>query len=66
MFDDVFVGINIKFKGEASTFWTESETEESSDGQRREVETAHTGNEEYFNINYYLLGSKNGKVENIF
>lgn len=54
-------GIYVVFKGEANTFWTETETEHSSDGNSdRQVENPYTANEEYFNVNYYIIGSKNG------
>lgn len=53
-------GIHVKFKGEAHTEWNESKQEESSDGKTESKDTVHTGNEEYFQISYYLLGSNQG------
>ncbi|CAK1542140.1 unnamed protein product [Leptosia nina] len=53
-------GIHVKFKGEAHTEWSESKQEEDSDGKTQSTDTLHTGNEEYFQISYYLLGSNTG------
>ncbi|KAI8434233.1 hypothetical protein MSG28_012338, partial [Choristoneura fumiferana] len=51
--------IHVKFKGEAHTEWHESKEEQTSDGKSETRDTTHTGNEEYFQISYYLLGSSN-------
>lgn len=53
-------GIHVKFKGEAHTEWRESKQEENADGKTQSTDTLHTGNEEYFQIQYYLLGSSSG------
>ncbi|KAL0821078.1 hypothetical protein ABMA28_005709 [Loxostege sticticalis] len=53
-------GIHVKFKGEAHTEWYESKQEENSQGKTESTDTMHTGNEEYFQISYYLLGSNTG------
>lgn len=52
-------GIIIRFLGEANTEWSESKRVTNSEGKDEE-ETEHlTGHEEYFQIQYYLLGGKN-------
>ncbi|XP_072938001.1 arrestin domain-containing protein 17 [Epargyreus clarus] len=53
-------GIHVKFKGEAHTEWSESKEEQDSEGKTQSTDTLHTGNEEYFQISYYLLGSSSG------
>lgn len=53
-------GINVKFKGEAHTEWCESKQEENGQGKTESTDTVHTGNEEYFQVSYYLLGSNSG------
>ncbi|XP_041980826.1 arrestin domain-containing protein 17 [Aricia agestis] len=53
-------GIHVKIKGEAHTEWSESKQEEDSEGRTQSVDSLHTGNEEYFQISYYLLGSSTG------
>ncbi|XP_045775884.1 arrestin domain-containing protein 17 [Maniola jurtina] len=53
-------GIHVKFKGEAHTEWSESKQEEDSEGKTQSTDTLHQGNEEYFQITYYLLGSSTG------
>ncbi|VVC95248.1 unnamed protein product [Leptidea sinapis] len=53
-------GIHVKFKGEAHTEWSESKQEEDSQGKSQSSDTLHTGNEEYFQISYYLLGNNSG------
>ncbi|CAH0724924.1 unnamed protein product, partial [Brenthis ino] len=53
-------GIHVKFKGEAHTEWSESKEEQDEQGKTRSTDTLHTGNEEYFQITYYLLGSSSG------
>lgn len=54
-----FVGIKIRFLGEAQTKWVETETRKKEDGTAEEHRTDVTGSEEYFQINYYLLGGAN-------
>ncbi|XP_030565782.1 arrestin domain-containing protein 17 [Drosophila novamexicana] len=52
-------GIIIRFLGEANTEWTEERNVTTSEG-KTENETTHLkGHEEYFKIQYYLLGGKN-------
>lgn len=52
-------GIIIRFLGEANTEWTEVRRVTNSEG-KDEDETEHLkGHEEYFQIQYYLLGGKN-------
>ncbi|XP_068622515.1 arrestin domain-containing protein 17 [Battus philenor] len=53
-------GIHVKFKGEAHTEWSESKEETDDQGKSQTTDTTHTGNEEYFQISYYLLGSNSG------
>ncbi|XP_063367877.1 arrestin domain-containing protein 3 [Cydia amplana] len=53
-------GIHVKFKGEAHTEWRESKEQQTSDGKTENTDEVHTGNEEYFQISYYLLGSNTG------
>ncbi|XP_059055527.1 arrestin domain-containing protein 2 [Achroia grisella] len=53
-------GIHVKFKGEAHTEWYESKQQENEQGKTESTDTMHTGNEEYFSISYYLLGSNTG------
>ncbi|XP_050070040.1 arrestin domain-containing protein 3-like [Anopheles maculipalpis] len=52
-------GIVIKFAGEAETKWSETETKTDQNGKQYESTTNLTGQEEYFQIQYYLLGGKN-------
>lgn len=59
--DFFFIGIHVKFKGEAHTEWYESKQEENAQGKTESTDTMHSGNEEYFQISYYLLGSNTGK-----
>lgn len=54
-------GIKIRFLGEALTTWVETETRKKEDGGTEEERKDVTGNEEYFQINYYLLGGANAK-----
>lgn len=53
-------GVHVKFKGEAHTEWYESKQQENSEGKTESTDTMHSGNEEYFQITYYLLGSNSG------
>lgn len=57
------LGIHVKFKGEAHTEWSESKEEQDAEGKTQSTDTIHTGNEEYFQITYYLLGSNTGRRE---
>uniref|UniRef100_A0A1Q3FC19 Putative arrestin domain protein n=1 Tax=Culex tarsalis TaxID=7177 RepID=A0A1Q3FC19_CULTA len=52
-------GIVIKFTGEAETKWSQTETKTDQEGKQYESTTNLTGQEEYFQIQYYLLGGKN-------
>lgn len=54
-----FSGILIKFLSEANTSWSETKKVKDSDGKEREETENLTGHEEYFQIQYYLLGGKN-------
>lgn len=54
-------GIIIKFSGEAETKWSQTETKTDQEGKQYESTTNLTGQEEYFQIQYYLLGGKNSK-----
>ncbi|XP_059612350.1 arrestin domain-containing protein 17-like isoform X1 [Phlebotomus argentipes] len=57
-------GIVIRFLGEANTSWEEREKRQDSEGKETEEVTHLSGHEEYFQIQYYLLGGKNsGEVE---
>jgi hypothetical protein len=60
-----FLGIKIKFLGEAKTEWTESKTRRNEQTGKDEQETETIeGHEEYFSISYYLLGGVNsGETE---
>lgn len=61
MFNE-FEGIIIRFLGEANTEWTEERNVTTSEG-KTENETTHLkGHEEYFKIQYYLLGGKNSEI----
>ncbi|XP_046750179.1 arrestin domain-containing protein 17 isoform X1 [Diprion similis] len=53
-------GINIRIKGEANTAWTESKSELNNDGKYNDENQMVTGHEQYFNIQYYLLGGASG------
>ncbi|XP_049871660.1 arrestin domain-containing protein 17 [Pectinophora gossypiella] len=53
-------GIHVKFKGEAHTEWSESKEETDTEGKPISTDQMITGNEEYFTIQYYLLGSNTG------
>lgn len=56
----LILGIKIKFLGEAKTEWTESQTVRNEQtGKDEEQRNEVTGNEEYFQISYYLMGSVN-------
>lgn len=59
------IGIIVRFLGEANTSWDETKTVRDDQGKETN-ETEHlTGHEEYFEIHYYLLGSKNGSEINL-
>lgn len=45
--------------GEANTSWSETEKKQNSEGKDEEEVTHLSGHEEYFQIQYYLLGGKN-------
>ncbi|XP_014367457.2 arrestin domain-containing protein 17 [Papilio machaon] len=53
-------GIQVQFKGEAHTEWRESKEESDDQGKSQTTDTTHSGNEEYFQISYYILGSNSG------
>ena len=52
-------GIKIRFAGESNTTWSETRKVTGADGKDTEETEYLTGHEEYFDINYYLLGGKN-------
>ncbi|XP_023159769.2 arrestin domain-containing protein 17 isoform X2 [Drosophila hydei] len=52
-------GIIIRFLGEANTEWTEERNVTTSEGKTENEITSLKGHEEYFKIQYYLLGGKN-------
>lgn len=60
-FYTIFKGIIIKCTGEAQTEWSEEETKKDQEGKEHTETTALNGHEEYFTIQYYLLGGKNSK-----
>ncbi|KAJ2949368.1 hypothetical protein O0L34_g15281 [Tuta absoluta] len=58
-------GIHVKFKGEAHVEWTESKETEASRQDGLEFKNTPddqkvSGHEEYFQIQYYILGSSSG------
>jgi len=55
-------GIIIRFLGEANTEWTEERNVTTSEGKTENEITHLKGHEEYFKIQYYLLGGKNSKL----
>lgn len=59
-----FLGIKIKFLGEARTKWTESENKTNQEGKTVSESKDVEGHEEYFQISYYLQGGVNsGETE---
>lgn len=58
-------GILIKFLGESETRWKHTETKTDQEGKEYQDETNLTGHEEYFSIQYYLLGGKNSGEINL-
>ncbi|XP_030376124.1 arrestin domain-containing protein 17 [Scaptodrosophila lebanonensis] len=52
-------GIIIRFLGESNTEWTEERNVTTSEGKTENEITNLKGHEEYFKIQYYLLGGKN-------
>lgn len=59
-----FLGIKIRFLGEANTQWVETEKRQNQEGKTEEERKDVTGHEEYFQISYYLLGGANsGETE---
>ena len=56
----LILGIKIKFLGEAKTEWTESQSVKNEEtGKTEERRNEVTGNEEYYQITYYLMGGVN-------
>ena len=45
--------------GESETKWTETEQKTDNEGKSYEDTIALSGHEEYFQIQYYLVGGKN-------
>ncbi|XP_034943031.1 arrestin domain-containing protein 17 isoform X2 [Chelonus insularis] len=54
-------GVNIKIKGEANTCWATDRQQLNQEGRYENESQTVTGHEEYFNIQYYLLGSPSGE-----
>lgn len=55
----------IRFLGEGNTNWSETKKVTDEHGKEHEETENLTGHEEYFEIHYYLLGSKNGAEINL-
>lgn len=55
------LGIIIRFLGEANTTWSETKKITDQHGKEQEETETLTGHEEYYQIQYYLLGGKNSK-----
>lgn len=53
-------GISICFKGEANTLWTVEETSRNENGEEQKTQVDIYGHEEYYKIQYYLVGSPAG------
>ncbi|XP_011696573.1 PREDICTED: arrestin domain-containing protein 2 isoform X4 [Wasmannia auropunctata] len=53
-------GIRVKVKGEANTHWATDKQEMDEKGQYRDETVTVTGHEEYFDKEYYLVGSASG------
>lgn len=57
-------GIQITFKGEANTNWATEETRTNNEGKQENERLELTGQEEYFKIQYYLVGGQgSGELE---
>ncbi|CAD7093273.1 unnamed protein product [Hermetia illucens] len=52
-------GIIVRFLGEANTNWQETRKVTNSEGKEEDETENLSGHEEYFQIQYYLLGGKN-------
>lgn len=59
---DSFLGILIKFKGQANVQWIIEESKTNNEGKTENERIELAGDEEYFKIQYYCLGGKDGKV----
>ncbi|KAF2885772.1 hypothetical protein ILUMI_20407 [Ignelater luminosus] len=55
-------GITILFKGEANTNWVIEESKTNNDGKQENERIELVGSEEYFKIQYYLIGGQGGEV----
>lgn len=55
-------GIIIRFLGEANTEWSDTRRVTNSEGRDEEETVTYKGHEEYFQIQYYLLGGKNSNL----
>ncbi|CAD6242599.1 GSCOCG00009532001-RA-CDS [Cotesia congregata] len=53
-------GITVKVKGEANVCWATDRQELNNEGKYDNETQTVTGHEEYFNMEYYLLGSPSG------
>lgn len=49
-------GIQISYKGEAYTHWTEYESYRTADGKTSRRSVSYIGSEEYFHYKYYVIG----------
>lgn len=49
--------------GEANTTWNETKKTTDQHGKEQEETETLTGHEEYFQIQFYLLGGKNSKLK---
>ncbi|KAF5292961.1 hypothetical protein FQR65_LT11078 [Abscondita terminalis] len=56
-------GVSILFKGDASTSWFIEETHTSNEGKQESDRIEVSGYEEYFKIEYYLIGGQGDEVE---
>lgn len=56
----IWLGIIIRFLGEANTSWNEIKKVRDDQGKEHDETEELTGHEEYFSNSYYLLGAKNG------
>lgn len=52
------LGITILFKGDANTSWFTEESHTNNEGNQENERIELFGNEEYFKIQYYLIGGQ--------
>uniref|UniRef100_A0A1A9VGU6 Arrestin_C domain-containing protein n=1 Tax=Glossina austeni TaxID=7395 RepID=A0A1A9VGU6_GLOAU len=58
-------GITIRFLGEAITQWSTTRLATNSTRRREHATVVYRGHEKYFQIQYYLLGGKNGEFGHV-